>query len=721
MIFETLLTFMMSASDEIENHTAELLERVEQIEIPSGALPGPFVLTSERAFAIAAAETSSNLWEPAAAAVLAGKGRAAAFGHGAYLNPAGGQLLLNAVKWTSNRRGGMVAVVQRARRQGTTPLVQYLKENGIDTAHAARVSELTRLNRYAALVVDAHELNDSEIKDVRAYLEAGGGLVTAGLAWGWLQLNPGKTVHEHPGNRLLGKYGLLWGDGYVRQTAIQPGMERLHALRALDVLSADGASPDQIRQASWLIARAMRTVPPGYAAFKSKVDAFIGEAPTLPRPDAPLKPSQPRDMLSLTRDMILLEQTPPERIKPHPAAEFFPGAVPDNAPTAPPTAISVRLNRHGWRSTGLYAPPGALIEIETPREAVGVGLNVRIGAHTDKLWNKPEWRRAPQIATAEPIQSKTTYTANAFGGLIYIDVPRDQPEKTVEVVVKNAVHAPYYVLGETDLDEWRETIRHYPGPWAELEAEHLILTVPSSAVRDLDTPDATMRFWSRVMDACADLASEPAPRKRAERIVPDTQISAGYMHAGYPIMTHLDVAERSLDPAQLMKGSWGHYHELGHNFQARNWTFNGTVEVTCNLFTLYVYEKVCGIPLHEARDVLTEEAILEAARRHAEEGAPFDAWKSNPFLALAMYAQMIDEFGWGAFKEVFAGYDAPIRGDDERRDEWMTRFSKNVGRNLGPFFEAWGVPTSEAARESLQDMPVWLPAPFQENAAGGKN
>lgn len=715
MIVETLLTFMMSASDEIKNHLAELLEEVKEISVPQGALPGPFVLTSERAFAFAVGQTGANLWEPAAGAVLAGKGRAAAFGHGAYLNRAGGRPLLNAVRWASNGREGRIAVVQRSGGRSAPPLAQYLNENGFETAHARRVSQLANLNRYAALCVDAHELDAAEIRSVQAYLEAGGGLVTAGLAWGWLQLNPGKTVHEHPGNRLLGKYGLFWGDGYLPKAEIQPNMERAHALHALDALDG-GVSPDETRQASWLIARAMRAVPPDDAAFNSKVDALIGDEQTLPRPDAPLKPSQPKDILALTRDMIQLEQTPPLQIKPHPAAEFFPGAVPDDAPTAPPAAIAVRLDRHGWRSTGLYAAPGALIQIETPQEAVDIGLTVRIGAHTDKLWNKSEWRRAPQIATADAIRSKTTYAANAFGGLIYIDVPRGQPEKTVQVVVRGAVRAPYYVLGETDLDEWRDAIRHYPGPWAELEAEKLILTVPSSAVRDLDSPDETMRFWSRVMDACVDLASEPAPRKRPERIVPDTQISAGYMHAGYPIMTHLDVAERSLDPAQLMKGSWGHYHELGHNFQARNWTFNGTVEVTCNLFTLYVYEKVCGIPLHEARDTLTEQAILNAARQHADAGAPFDVWKSKPFLALAMYAQMIDAFGWESFKEVFKGYDAPIRGDDERRDEWMIRFSRNVGRNLGPFFEAWGVPTSDEARESLRGLPVWLPAPFQEDA-----
>ena len=36
-------------------------------------------------------------------------------------------------------------------------------------------------------------------------------------------------------------------------------------------------------------------------------------------------------------------------------------------------------------------------------------------------------------------------------------------------------------------------------------------------------------------------------------------------------------------------------------------------------------------------------------------------------------------------------------------------FSHQVGRNLGPFFLAGGVPTTQTARASLADLPVWLP------------
>ena len=44
----------------------------------------------------------------------------------------------------------------------------------------------------------------------------------------------------------------------------------------------------------------------------------------------------------------------------------------------------------------------------------------------------------------------------------------------------------------------------------------------------------------RPVPAQDELACTASERKRPERYAADIQISAGYMHSGYPIMTHLD-------------------------------------------------------------------------------------------------------------------------------------------------------------------------------------
>jgi hypothetical protein len=324
----------------------------------------------------------------------------------------------------------------------------------------------------------------------------------------------------------------------------------------------------------------------------------------------------------------------------------------------------------------------------------------------------------PAVTLERALVGAETTVASAFGGLVYLVVPRGR-KGTLAVTVEGAVASPWYVLDTTTKAAWAEA-RRAPGPWAELATSKIVLTVPSDEVRALDDPAPLLRFWDRVLDADADLAGIPRARTRAERIVADVEISAGYMHSGYPIMVHLDAAPRMVDVGLLStKGDWGLFHELGHNHQEPEWTFEGTGEVTCNLFALYVLQTVCGLRAIGGHEALADREAKAAA--HVAAGAPFAAWKQDPFLALAMYVHLIEGFGWTPFREVFAAYRAlpdaeQPKGDDARRDAWMVRFARAVGRDLGPFFVAWGVPTSEAARASIRDLPPWAPPGFPPRA-----
>ena len=334
------------------------------------------------------------------------------------------------------------------------------------------------------------------------------------------------------------------------------------------------------------------------------------------------------------------------------------------------------------------------------------------------------WRRSALYDTRRtisrrfPISTAKTLVANAFGGLIYVEVPADAGLGSVTIEIKGAVAAPLFVLGETDLDAWRDEIRHAPAPWAEIAGRNMIVTTDAREVRGLDDPAAVAEAWNRVLDLSAELAAWPsAARSSPERFVVDRQISAGYMHSGYPLMAHLDQQANLVNTKHLRSEcNWGFYHEVGHNHQVGDWTFDGTVEVTVNLFTLYVYEFLCGIPVAE-NDRGSAAFRAEQMASYDFANPDFEQWKREPFLALVMYEQMQQAFGWDAYREVFATYRAlpdseRPKSDDEKRDQWLVHFSRQVGRNLGPFFEAWGVPTSQSARDEVADLSVWLPPDF---------
>ena len=52
---------------------------------------------------------------------------------------------------------------------------------------------------------------------------------------------------------------------------------------------------------------------------------------------------------------------------------------------------------------------------------------------------------------------------------------------------------------------------------------------------------------------------------------------------------------------------------------------------------------------------------------------------------------------------------AAPKTDDEKRDQWCVRISRATGKDLGPYFEAWGVPVSDAARRQVAELPEWMP------------
>lgn len=720
----------LGASAEIDPAAdrALLLKGVEQIGAPG--VPGGLAVFGPQAFAVIGGKSGKESLLPVVAAARWEKGRVVGFGHGGYLaltENGTGTLLVNAARWAA---GDHAPAKPKVTVRGLDQLAAHLESAGFDVEKVNGASWTQRLSRSRVLCVDAHSLSEKDIASLSAWVRAGGGLVTAGTGWGWVQTHPGKSlVTDFPGNQLLASAGLVFSEETPDRTAPEGyladarDLSLLNASAALQVIVAadaqqTAAPKPALTQAGTTLSDAVRAVPPTDTLFLPRMTALASRpgAAILPSAEQPLKQEQALARLLLTRDLLLSKDAAPEAVRPHAAAQSFPGAVPANAPRVTNRAVAIDTRIPAWHSTGLYAPPGTIIRAQVPAEAAKAGLGIRLGCHTDKLWHLSEWKRVPEITRTAKITSPTAAIANPFGGLVYIDVPKGCNLGEVKVSISGAVEAPHFVLGKTRTEDWLARIRQAPAPWAELETPNIILTVPSAAIRTLENPEELMRFWDNALNAIADLAAIPRQRERAERIVADVQISAGYMHSGYPIMTHLDAGavERSVSLAQMKQGSWGHFHELGHNHQASDWTFAGTGEVTCNLFSFYCSETVSGLAPGQGHDAMEPNRVAERLKRHLATRANFQRWKDDPFLALTMYYQLRVGFGWEPFKKVFAEYQTLAKterpkNDDEKRDQWMVRFSRTIGKDLGPFFQAWGIPTSESARASIQDLPAWMP------------
>ena len=714
------------AADPSAADRAALLGGVRVITAPGA--PGSLAAYGRSAFPLVVGKSGRDAVEPVAAAGYLGSGRVVGFGHTGYLDPENlvkadtARLFLNSVRWAGRKAAPRVGVFRYAALQN------WLKGQGID---ATMLTESDRLDGCDVVVGAFSSVGPKTQDALRAFASRGGGLVGAETGWGWLQLNDGKALTENGGNRVFTAAGILWNDGTPDRTA--PGgysvdlpaePRLLNAAAALDALASGGLSKQQQAQAVFTVSRAAQGLPPGDTLLQPRLRALERTASadfTAISKQKPVSMETPQERLVLTLQVRDAMRAPVGQVKAHPAAISFPGPVPSGAKRIA-REVTIDTRTPDWHSTGLYAAPGETITVRIPASAARKGLRVRIGTHKDTLWHLDRWFRAPEITRAFALDAEETKAANAFGGAVIIEVPKNSALGSVTVAVGGAVEAPHFVRGKTSPAEWKR-VRTAPGPWAELQGEKCILSVPSEVVRALDDPQALMAYWDEVITECNKLYAVKS-RPRPERYCVDRQISAGYMHAGYPIMTGDDVAARFVDTAHLRSKDgnvWGFYHEVGHNYQEPEWTFGGTGEVTNNLFSLYGFETLngkTGIP-HPAMEPTK---VRERLEKYLADGAPFEQWKGDPFLALTMYWQLRQGFGWDAYKKVFAEYAAlgPAerpKTDAEKHDQWLVRFSRTAGRNLGPFFEAWGVPTSEKARQSVASLPAWMPADWPKRAA----
>ncbi|MBU3748675.1 MAG: hypothetical protein FGM36_15545, partial [Burkholderiaceae bacterium] len=152
-----------------------------------------------------------------------------------------------------------------------------------------------------------------------------------------------------------------------------------------------------------------------------------------------------------------------------------------------------------WQDTGLYAAPGEVVVVDVPSIPAGRQLKVVVGCHRDNLLRLEKWSRFPVITRTFELKPGRNEVANAFGGLIFLQVlgdPKAKSAPAAPVRFANAVAAPLYRLG-TDT----------PETWARALFDQL--TATGSATRPVVLPYVQVATGGLVAeDAAAQLATQ---------------------------------------------------------------------------------------------------------------------------------------------------------------------------------------------------------------------
>ena len=440
----------------------------------------------------------------------------------------------------------------------------------------------------------------------------------------------------------------------------------------------------------------------------------------------------------------------------HPWAATFPG-LPDR--NARPGSGSVVVDAT-WgefpadarRQTryfplGFYAPPGGLVTISVPPAHATGHLRIEVSQQYDDLRRNAEhnttWRRAPGLRRTFSVTATETAVTNAYGGSLALIVPEFH-EGLISVTVDGAIPMAVYTADQSSLTEWRADL-NAGAPQAIIQTLGGIrLVISADAARSISDPGEVATFWDGFQRKTAELASEPVPRAYESIWIFDPQVGWGYANAGwdrinYPLhgetwallpataagrdyladlpdlgpQPHWVPPSTGYVPREHGVDWWLFGHELGHQWQTDDWTGGGITEVGVNLFTMYTlnyyvfrggdFNVYAEVPTHGCAAPLNHAAL--ASERWPSAGA---------CERLALYRQLISEFGWGPMRKVFQSYYDPAYPRSTyggHLDGFAIRFSAVVERDLVDFFRRWEYPLSNSAETTIRGLRfrTWLP------------
>ncbi|MFL1677096.1 M60 family metallopeptidase [Paenibacillus dendritiformis] len=764
-------------------HDLDVLSRdLAGIPLDGNSYNGGVAAFGEHAFAVAADPRSTSIM----AAARYGQGRIAAIGGEAYFkltapDTSGNAIVArNILNWITE---GLPLSYEQARTgQGRIAIITKTSDFAarpdlpIDITHVDRWTTTDEQGKalldpaaYPVAFIDYTYVEEEEVQPLLDYIREGGRLVLAAKGWVFEQYPSvsketdqatASLASDYPLQRLLNKAGLslmnnqatTW-DGsapflnltqaahynanhiMAEAKAIEAGTKTIGEATIGFSDSDDKAKMNIITSTLGSTLGSLSPASPAYA----QVQEDASKLGSITLPVEPAAKPYSASLLPALMERLLRD---PAGAK-SPFADAFPGKALDGAPAVTGKRIWIDFDYstysylrqfyvpQNWISTGVYAEAGKPITIDVPQGTTN--LDVQIGAHTDNLssLSLDNWKRAPVITKRETLSPGRNTITSPYGGLVYLIPTKPKPGTTVTVNLNSGVQAPHYIKGTTKLKDWQNTIRHYGAPWAELQTDRVILTLPSEYVRNLDHPDEVLKLWDEMLTEYDKLVGTAPNRSLPHRsislpyrYVGDIQISAGFMHAGYPIMFFNDpsaIDAVTVDGIKTLDG-WGWWHETGHEYQQNAWTWGKVTEVTVNIFSLYIQDHF-GNPsrlLQKRSDGTTiyDTAVKYIEATNADKNFNDDN-QADVWTRLVMFRQLQLAYGWDLYTKLNHDVrempaDLLPKTDQERIDLFVTKASQLSGNNLLEFFDKWGLKYSAAAKNKVEAMklpkpktPIW--------------
>jgi hypothetical protein len=91
----------------------------------------------------------------------------------------------------------------------------------------------------------------------------------------------------------------------------------------------------------------------------------------------------------------------------------------------------------------------------------------------------------------------------------------------------------------------------------------------------------------------------------------------------------------------------------------------------------------------------------------------FNTWKKNPGIALMIYAQVIEDFGWDSMRNVMTSYetgDSATYPTSEQGiiDFFWSQYSLQVEVDLSELLQKWDIPFTSDFTSRVEGLPAYV-------------
>ncbi|MBK7935496.1 MAG: M60 family metallopeptidase [Pyrinomonadaceae bacterium] len=347
---------------------------------------------------------------------------------------------------------------------------------------------------------------------------------------------------------------------------------------------------------------------------------------------------------------------------------------------------------------------------------------------------KPMWAKNNGTQENELREGANTVTSTKDGILSFIFVKRngyDTDPTTVDVKVTGGTAIPFYVVGETEDEDWENAIENMEDTYVQLVSDKALVTLPSRDYlkHPIEDVEAMFETIHKMIDLDDQLAgfddSLPENMKTRNRInyLVDVYTPAPESDKYYAYASDYFIGMKRDNFTALTRDlgtEWGYWHETGHTYQQRSWTFSAIVEVQVNMYSLYVQEKF-GLPskLNNKEGKNTVSSFEMARRYIANPNKNYMVINSAEygefFTKLVMFHQLKSVYGWEAFTRLHKEFRKqsliynPKETDADKANKFVYMMCYVTRNDLVPFFRKWGLNIDAATSQKIAAMRLPLP------------